>query len=160
MTTDSLIEVTIPDLNRVQAEIRRASKKGSQEAAKVATRKMALLFKKELKARTPLESGNLRRSMRHSVRKAKKFTGYLGKVGLIRRRRSDKDYPFYAYFLEKGTKAHKIPRAAFDDGVYSGVEHPGIEARPFFNPTFKDRRGAAVRLGSRTFIEQIRKYIR
>jgi HK97 gp10 family phage protein len=159
------IEIRIPEMDRIKRDIKRAGKKGAQDAAKVATRNMAVLFKKELIARAPERRGNLKRHIKHSVRKAKNFTGWLGKVGLLKKRNA-KDYPFYAFFIERGASGHSIAPTnsdgalQFKGGTFAGAEHPGITAKPFVRPTFVTKRAAAVKLGSKIFVEHIRKIIK
>lgn len=46
---------------------------------------------------------------------------------------------FYGYILEIGRKAGTVKR-----GPYKGRKYPGMEARPFFGPTFENESGSTM----------------
>ena len=158
-----VVEVRLIGADEIARKFEKLSKEGRQKVAQRATSKMAKTFKQELLNNAPVRTGNLKRHIRQSVTKGKKFEGYYGKAGLWKKRgKGGKDFPFYAYFVEKGTSGHAVnPKngeaLAFDGGTWGGVDIPDIPANPFVRKTFNSKKGAALRIGSKTFLDQIRK---
>ncbi len=155
------LEITIPNLDEVLAKWKRLEGKEQQKAARTATSKMAQLYRRELKASAPKNTGNLRKHIRMKVRKGRSFTGIWAKVGVLKGK-DPKVYPYYAYFLEYGTSGHSLnargaKHSAFDGSVYGAVEHPGHRAKPFLRPTFSRHKSAAVGVGSSAFIKWVQK---
>ena len=128
--------ISIPDLKKVQRQMDRLTGREMRQAATASTRKMAQEFRRDMRARAPKKTGNLRRHIKYQVRRARKFEGIWGRVGVLKGK-SGKEYPFYAYFIEYGTS--RMP------------------ARPFIRPAFDSRKGAAVKTGSREFVQFVRK---
>jgi len=99
------------------------------------------VFKVEAKQEVPVDEGDLRDSIRVSVR-SKGGTVYAAvKVG-------GKKAP-HAYLVEFGTAAHKIkakPQHAlsFSGVAVQEVDHPGARAKPFVRPTFDSKSSAAI----------------
>ena len=91
---------------------------------------------KEAKRLAPIETGDLRRSIRVSSRSPKngKVTASVKAGG---RRKGVSVY--YAHMVEFGTKSHVIKpnkkrgkkAISFDGGVFADANHPGVTPRPF-----------------------------
>jgi len=177
--------IDAPDIKKLQRLIKKAGDEGAIKASKEATKQMALAYKKKLKAAAPVKSGFLRRFIKHSVRKGRKFDCFNAKIGILNVRKLRKqnfagamEWPFYAYFTEKGTKGpYRIPnkmqgrgrskrlntfakRLSIGGNIVTTVQHPGIDADPWIEPTFKVHRRGVARLGIRVFEKELRKYIK
>lgn len=106
-----------------------------------ALRAGANVFKDDVKANIPVESGELRRSVRVSTRaKGGTVTASL-KVGGKK--------AFYWRFVEFGTAAHRIgpknAKALALLGVVVGwVNHPGARPKPFMRPAFDNKAAPAI----------------
>lgn len=109
-----------------------------------ALRAGAVEILREAKALTPAASGDLRASVRLSSR----VKGGDVTVSVIAGGRKKGD-PFYAHFVEYGTKPHDIrPKNRHFLGLGGAfrkeVRHPGAQARPFMRPAFEARNASAV----------------
>ena len=106
-----------------------------------ALRQGANVFKAEAKQEVPVDEGDLRDSIRVSVR-SKGGTVYASvKAG-------GKKAPHW-HLVEFGTRAHKIkPKQAHGltvgGKVVSEVNHPGAKARPFMRPALDAKSAAAI----------------
>lgn len=110
------------------------------------------VFRDELKAKAPVKSGALRRSIRVSTTTKKGFV-------LARVRVGGKVAP-HAHLVEFGTKPHKIePRngqgLTVGSQVVSGVDHPGAEPNPFVRPTFDSQSTASIEAVGRKVRERL-----
>lgn len=99
------------------------------------------------RARVPVKSGALRKSIRVTVR-IDRFTGN-PRARVIAGRRVKKDDPYYALFVERGTKAHEIrpkgKKSLFIAGLFAEqVNHPGARARPYLEPALDQGAQAAI----------------
>lgn len=99
-------------------------------------------FKDEVKANIPVDSGDLRRSVKVSTRsKGGRVTASL-KIG--------NKTAWYARLVEFGTAAHKIAPKDSGGGLLIGgnvvgaVNHPGARAKPFARPAFDSQAGRAL----------------
>ena len=160
-----VVEVKIEGLEQIKKDLKKMSKEGQRKAAQTATSKMSGVFKREILSQAPVKTGKLKRHIRQSVTKGRTFQGYQGKIGLWTKKGKDKnkDFPFYARFIEMGASGHEIkPKNAeslsFAGGSFSGADHPGVAAKPFIRPSFNSKKGEALRVGTKTFVDQIRKY--
>lgn len=106
-----------------------------------ALRQGANAYKDEVKQNIPVDSGDLRRSVRVSTR-SKGGTVYASvKIGNKK--------AWYAHLVEFGTRAHKIkPKnaqaLAFGGAIVREVDHPGSRAKPFARPAFYSKSAAAI----------------
>ena len=92
---------------------------------------------KEAKRLAPIETGDLRRSIRVSSRSPKngEVTASIKAGG----KRKGNPNVYYAHMIEFGTKAHVIKpnknrgkkAITFDGGVFADANHPGVTPRPF-----------------------------
>lgn len=94
------------------------------------------------RARTKIRpvSGRLARSLRVTV---KRYRNGLMVARIIAGRRVKKDDPFYALFVERGTKPHEIRPAGrkslFLAGVFAEVvKHPGAKPQPYLLPALEE----------------------
>lgn len=101
-------------------------------------------YRKEIRANTPKDKGDLRKAVRFKIRR-QRVGSFKGMVGVT------KD-GFYALFLEYGTAPHRVPnefvgarktkrknkaKVVIGGDVFSSANVGGIKARPFLRPTFK-----------------------
>lgn len=106
----------------------------------------AKLIADRARALVPVDSGDLRDSIKVRARKNKR-TGYVNVyVAAGGRRKGD---PFYAHMVEFGTGQHEIrPKgegSLFIAGVFRRVvQHPGARAKPFMRPAFDAEATRAV----------------
>ena len=99
------------------------------------------VFRKEARSQVPVKSGDLRNSIRVSVRTSNK-TGVID--GTVKA--GDKK-AFYAHMVEFGTQRHIIKARKggmlnIRGRLVAKVAHPGARAKPFMRPAF-DRAGKA-----------------
>lgn len=95
----------------------------------------------------PAQSGKLRRSIRVTIVK-NRGDGMLT-ARIIAGRRGKKDDPYYALFVERGTKPHeerpKNKKSLFLSGLFAEVvEHPGAQAHAFLLPALEGGAQGAV----------------
>ena len=110
-----------------------------------ALRAAAVEIQNEARAQAPVDTGNLRDSIRVST--GGKRNGYVFahvKVGGTK-----KGDAFYAHMVEFGTKPHEIrPKNApslFIAGIMRAVvRHPGAQAKPFMRPAFDAKADSAL----------------
>lgn len=98
-------------------------------------------YKEEVKANIPVDSGDLRRSVRVSARsKGGRVTASV-KIGNKK--------AWYARLVEFGTKAHKIaPKGGggllIGGNIVGAVDHPGARPQPFARPAFDSKATEAI----------------
>ena len=110
------------------------------------------VFRKEARANVPVKSGDLRNSIRVSVRVSTKAGRVDGTVKAGDRK------AFYAHMVEFGTQRHVIKARKggmlnIGGRLVSQVDHPGARAKPFMRPAF-DKAGQA---SIAAFADYIRK---
>lgn len=110
------------------------------------------VFRKEARAGVPVKSGDLRNSIRVSVRVSTKAGRIDGTVKAGDRK------AFYAHMVEFGTQRHVIKARKggmlnIGGRLVSQVDHPGARAKPFMRPAF-DKAGQA---SITAFADYIRK---
>lgn len=110
------------------------------------------VFRKEARANVPVKSGDLRNSIRVSVRVSAKAGVIDGTVKAGDRK------AFYAHMVEFGTQRHVIKARKggmlnINGRLVSQVDHPGARAKPFMRPAF-DKAGQA---SIKAFADYIRK---
>ena len=129
-------------LVRLEAKVsKKITRQGIAEAAK--------LFRREMRARAPKKTGDLRRNIRFKLR-SNYGRGFTGKVGVSSK-------AFYARFIEYGTSPHRIPNefvgrgrnkrknnVSFNGRVYTVINHPGTTARPFLRPAYEATKRRAI----------------
>lgn len=138
-------DVRIRGLAELQAALDSLPAKIEQNIMRGALRAGAVVLRDEAKAGVPKQSGDLRDSIRVSVR---------AKRGTVTSRviAGNKD-AFYAHMVEMGTAAHIIKGPSTLGGrVLSNIEHPGARKNPFLRPALDNNATAAI--------ERAREYIR
>lgn len=128
--------------NRVHNKVSRA---GITEAAKV--------YRKGMKARAPMDTGDLKKNLRYRIRRLRKGV-YVGRAGPT----TD---AFYARFLEYGSSPHVISSYRTKSGgvrddsirkkgmtingkVRKTVNHPGQTKKPFLRNAFEAETKTAI----------------
>ena len=129
----------LKDLNK---RLEKLGGKVSNKVSRDAVREGAKVIRKEMRARAPRKTGELRRNIRYRIRGRK--GNFHAKVGLSRK-------IYYGWFIEYGTQEHLIPSPTVGRGrnkrkntrklkingvVISRVMHPGIRQRPFMRPAW------------------------
>ena len=110
------------------------------------------VFRKEARANVPVKSGDLRKSIRVSVRVSTKAGVIDGTVKAGDRK------AFYAHMVEFGTQRHIIKARKggmlnIGGRLVAQVDHPGARAKPFMRPAFDKGSNASVQ----AFADYIRK---
>jgi HK97 gp10 family phage protein len=128
--------------------------------ASKAVREGAKVIQQAARAKVPVDTGNLKRSISVKVlnrnRDAYQVTAMVGPE-IVGRRSSKKKKidAFYAHWVEYGTKAHHIPKQGVNDKVMTdgqgkffgrSVDHPGIPFQPFMRPAFDENIAAAQKI--------------
>ena len=118
----------LPD--RIQANVLRS-----------ALRAGAKLIQQEAIQQVPVDSGDLRASIKVGTRSSRGIVQATIKAG--------GKTAWYAKFIEFGTAAHTITAKdggflSFGGHQYRSVSHPGIQARPFMRPALDGRAQAAI----------------
>lgn len=109
------------------------------------------VFRREARANVPIKSGDLRNSIRVSVRVQSKAGTVEGTVKAGNKR------AFYAHMVEYGTQAHiiKAKRGGMlriGGKLIAQVQHPGARAKPFMRPAFD--------AGAQKSVDAFAEYIR
>ena len=166
--------VNIKGLSELQKQLDELPAKIEGRILRGAMRQGAKVFEEEVQRRVPVDTGNLKGSIRVSVRLSKGRVIASIKIG---GRSKQKEiiqlpngrlmmrylHPYYAQFVEYGTARHYIapvtekvlvlrPNAKASSGfanrwtswVVSGVDHPGAKAKPFMRPAFDGKHRAAL----------------
>jgi HK97 gp10 family phage protein len=115
-----------------------------------ALRQGANVIKEEAKANVPVESGDLRDSLRVSTRSKRGVVTASVKAGNKK--------AWYWRFVEFGTAAHKIAGKkggflSFGGLFAKSVQHPGARPKPFMRPALDAKANAAIQAVG----DQIRK---
>jgi HK97 gp10 family phage protein len=125
----------------LDAFLQQFSVKAEKNILRSALRAGAAVFREEVKANIPVDSGDLRRSVRISAKsKGGRVTASL-KIGNKK--------AWYAHMVEFGTKPHKIaPRGAggllIGGNVVGAVDHPGARPQAFARPAFDSKSAEAI----------------
>jgi HK97 gp10 family phage protein len=106
----------------------------------------------------PVISGRLRRSIRVLVIRNRR-TGWMT-ARIAAGRSVKKDDPYWAIFVERGTKAHEErphgAKSLFLAGAFASVvEHPGAAPHPFLEPALQQGAQGAVDAMAQSLREQI-----
>lgn len=142
----------LKDLNKA---LKKLNGKVSGSIARRSIGKAGRVMRDEIKTRAPVDTGNLRNSIRSKVSKLGR-TGFAAKIGPGKVMGRDRDTKksfikadgWYAHIVERGSKSHKIPRRGTKPLKIGGklvmgpVTHPGTAPRPFIRPAWdatKDR---------------------
>ena len=132
----------------LQAYLNQLPAKMEQNVMRSALRQGANVIRKEAQATVPVDSGDLRKSIKVRTRSRR---------GQVTATVETKD--FKAHWIEFGTEPHEItPKQpegalAFGNTVVKSVQHPGTQAQPFMRPAADSKvNEAIVAVG-----EQIRK---
>lgn len=106
-----------------------------------ALRAGAAVFREEVKATMPVDTGTLRRTVKVSVKARRGQVLASMKVG--------GKNAWYAHLVEYGTRPHKITPARAKALRIAGytvadVDHPGSRPHPFIRPAFDSKSSAAI----------------
>jgi len=146
-------DVKVKGLAELERALSQLPDKLERNVVRSALRMGAKQIEAEAKRLVPVKSGELRDSIRVSVRLIK------GKpVATIKAGGRGKGGAFYAQMVEFGTSAHFIKassaKSLFIAGLMrDGVNHPGATSKPFMRPALDSAAAQAVK----AFAEQIRK---
>lgn len=127
--------------SELDALLQTLSVKIERNILRSALRAGANVLKEEAKTNVPIESGDLRKSVRISTR---------AKRGVVTASlRAGDAKAFYWHFVEFGTAAHHIKskngRALSFAGVLAGfINHPGARAKPFLRPALDAKADQAL----------------
>ena len=135
---NDFIDFDVNGIEKLEKEFKNLDQKVGTKLIKKANRAGAKILLKEMKARVPVGTGTLKKSLGILVGKMKGKGSRL-KVG-ARRGKNQKHDGFHAHFIEFGTVAHFIKKKG--EGVLSifgkvfgkEIEHPGSKAKPFMRP--------------------------
>lgn len=157
--------IKIEGLKELQDRLNALAKKESRKIARRGISRMAQVIQKEMKARAPVKTGYLRKSIGYKIRQ--RMGQFYGTVGPQRtvvksnnlasygdesKRVKKYTWAYYAQFLEFGSAAHLIPnpkrkqktKIVIGKRVFSSADHPGIAPRPFLRPAFDAAKRRAV----------------
>lgn len=141
-----MAEVEIKGAAELKRMLGELPAKIEQNVVRGALRAAAKVIEQEAKANVPVNSGDLRASIRVSAG-TKRGGRVYAHVKAGGRKKGD---PFYAHFVEFGTRPHEIrPRGAislFFAGLFSKlIKHPGAKAKPYMRPAFDRKSDDAIR---------------
>lgn len=130
-------------LKEINRKLEALGSKVANRVSKDSLREASKVIRKEMRSSAPKgKTGNLRKAIKYKVRGRKgNFTARIGVTRNI----------YYAYFIEYGTKAHRVPtplvgarnktknksKIVINGKVYSGANHPGIKANPFLRRSWE-----------------------
>ncbi len=125
-----------------------------QNIMRSALRAGAKVIADEAKRNVPIQSGDLRNSIRLSTKSRR------GRVSATVKAGNKKAW--YYRFVEFGTAAHEIKpknaKSLFVAGIFSElVNHPGARAKPFMRPAFDSRSNDAIRAVGLKIKERLNK---
>lgn len=134
----------------INKKLKELGKKVANKVSRDSIREGAKVLRKEMRANAPKgETGDLKRSIRYRIRG--KRGNFTAKVGVTRN-------IYYAWFLEYGTSAHRVPnenvgarrnkrkndaKIKIDGRVYSKADHPGVKPNPFIRRSWERKKRSA-----------------
>lgn len=148
MATVGNVEIT--GLKELQQELKALPKHIALDMTKEGLIKAGLILRDDARRRTPVRSGNLRKSiqLRRKMR-------YRGKelLGVQVRSRRSKAFPggYYAHLVEKG---HKLYRTTRWRKIF--IKH--VPANPFMRPALEQGKGRAIDAAVQEVKKGIAKY--
>ncbi len=136
-------------LKELNKAMKKLDGKVSSSIGRKSVGKAGRVVRDEIKSRTPVDTGNLRNSIRSKVKKLGR-TGFAASIGPGKVMGRDRDTKksfikadgWYAHIIERGSRSHKIPRRGTKPLKIGGnlvmgpVEHPGTAPRPFIRPAW------------------------
>lgn len=136
-----MADQTIVGGRELDAMLQSLPVKVERNILRAALRAGAAVFREEAKAKAPVDSGALRRSIKVSTNSKKGRVTAKLKVG-------GKLAP-HAHLVEYGTKPHTITAKqggglTVGGNVVSSVDHPGARPRAFMRPAFDTKPPAAI----------------
>lgn len=139
-----MADIEIKGAAELQRALAQLPAKLEARVSRQALRAGAKIIEQEAKARVPVNEGKLRASIRVSTGIRNGVVNAQVKAG--GRKKGD---PFYAHFVEFGTKPHEIKPRRFKSLFIAGlmrkiVQHPGAKAKPFMKPAFDAKAQEAV----------------
>jgi len=147
-------EANVKGLSELQAFLDQLPAKMEQNIMRAALRQGANVMRDEVKSSAPFKTGLLRDGLKVSTR---------SKRGVVTASVKAKGkHGFIARWLEYGTAAHKIlpksKKSIFFNGVFSeGVDHPGINAKPFMRPALSSKSSEALMAVGETIKKRLTK---
>ena len=129
--------VKIEGLSEMNKALKKLDAKVATKISRAGLAEAAKVMRKEMRARAPRDSGNLRKNIKYKLKRFQR-RGYKGSVGVMSK-------AFYASFIEYGSSPHKIKGVAIEGKPFASVDHPGIEAKPFLRPAFEAKKEAAIK---------------
>lgn len=125
----------------INRAIKQIGDKDAKKAVRKATRASAKVFAKELKKNAPVDTGELKKSIKvRAAKRSRKYIGVNATVGL------DTD-AFYGNFIEFGAKG---PR-----GWHKG----DLQAKPWIVPSYDNKRKEAERAFLDTMKTETKKFL-
>jgi len=151
-----MAEIAVSGLAELKKALDQLPAKVEANIMRGAMRAGSKVMAEKAKEQVPVDSGDLRNSIRVTTRSRR------GQVTATVRAGDKKAY--YAHMVEFGTAAHLIPKPsrkkrlkqvvlAFGGSVKSEVQHPGTRPQPFMRPAFDKNTPAALD----AFAEYVRK---
>lgn len=155
----------IEGLKELNKSLHRLGAKVANQITRAGIAAAAQAIRKEMRSAAPKKTGKLRKSIRYRIRRDASRRGFSAKVGVT-------GPGFYARFIEYGASSHRVPselvgrrrdrrkndaRVAFDGGVYSNVNHPGISPKPFLRPAFDRSKRPALDAMKKRLWDRIRR---
>lgn len=154
-----MADYQIEGLREVALNLDQFPEKLQRKALGAALRAGGRVVRDIARNKVPVQSGRLRRSIR--VVMARSNRGFMT-VRVIAGRAKKKDDPYWAIFVERGTKPHVIrPKNAKSLSIGSfwrdEVHHPGAKANAFLGPALEAGAQAALEAMRDVLAEQIDK---
>lgn len=142
-----MAEIHVSGLADLQKALDQLPVKIERNIMRGAMRAGSKVMAEEAKQQVPVDSGDLRNSIKVTTRARR------GQVSATVRAGDKK--AFYAHMVEFGTAAHLIPKPSrkksserialfFGGKVVSKVQHPGTRPQPFMRPAFDKSTQAAI----------------
>lgn len=149
-----MADQTIVGGRELDAMLQSLPVKVERNILRAALRAGAAVFREEAKAKAPVDSGALRRSIKVSTNSKKGRVTAKLKVG-------GKLAP-HAHLVEYGTKPHQIKAKkggglTVGGGVVFSVDHPGAKPHPFMRPAFDAKPPAAIQAVGQKIRERLTK---
>lgn len=143
-----MADVVIHGLRELALNLDQFPEKLQRKALAASLRAAGRVIRDRARAAVPVRSGKLRRSIRVTiVRKSGRIT-----ARIVAGRRVKRDDPWYAWFVEGGTKPHRIAAKlkgslSIGGGIWlDKVDHPGAQAKPFLGPALEAGAEDALRV--------------
>jgi HK97 gp10 family phage protein len=134
------------DDRELLAQLVRLEKVARKAVATKVIRRSAAPIRAEAKAKVPVRTGDLKRSIRT-------YTS-IGRWSISGRVESRLPY---AHLVELGTKAHYQKRKLKHEKRKRAVKHPGAKPKPFLRPAFDSKKDESIAIARDTLRTEIYK---